>query len=139
MPKFVKIDVDEELHRFLETNRMSARDSHNDVLRRLLRMPAAEGEAQATADGDWASHGVSLPNGTQLRITYNGQTDYGEIRDGAWWIYNTRYDSPSGAAGAVARSRRGGFAKVDGWRYWQVRRPGDGRWVPLGELRPDTA
>lgn len=137
MAKFPTIEIDPELYRLIETNRLTAAEAPNDVLRRLLQMgPAAE-----TADGDsgsagaWSGSGVTLPDGTQLRMLHNQQTNYGEIRAGAWWVDNTRYDTPSGAASAVARNKQGEITKLDGWRYWHVKKPGERTWTPLAELR----
>jgi hypothetical protein len=137
MANFLTIKVDPELHRLIETNRMSGSESPNDVVRRLLQLwPAAvtDDEDEASLDA-WSGSGVTLPEGTQLRMTYNRQTDYGEIRDGAWLVYNTRYDTPSGAASAVARNKQGLNTKLDGWRYWQIKRPGERQWTALAELR----
>lgn len=146
MAGFRTIEIDLDLHRLIESKRMSLSDTPNDVLRRLLGLeggpqeavPEAPPEAMAepAADpGAWSDRGVVLPAGTQLRMSYNNQTDFGEIRDGAWWVNNTRYDNPSGAASAVALTRSGTPAKLDGWRYWHVRRPGDRQWLPLAGLR----
>ncbi len=140
------IEIDLEVHNLIESNRMSSSDTPNDVLRRLLGLggQAAEGAegAEPKVDaaveaGAWSDRGVVLPSGTQLRMSYNDQTDFGEIREGAWWVHNTRYDNPSGAAGAVALTRTGAPAKLDGWRYWQVKMPGDTGWTPLMKLRGD--
>ena len=138
MATFPTIEIDSELYRLIETNRLTAAEAPNDVLRRLLRMgPAAKkvgGGGTGTVDA-WSGSGVTLPDGTQLRMSYNRQTNYGEIRAGAWWVDNTRYDTPSGAASAVARNKQGEITKLDGWRYWQVKKPGERAWTPLAELR----
>lgn len=131
------IDVDVELHRIIEARRGSFADTPNDVLRRLLGLAQLDVREVDTAlgGGEWSGKGVSLPAGTQLRMTYNGQTEYAEIRSGAWWIGNQRFFSPSGAASAVARTKRGSTTKLTGWRYWEVKRPGDSEWTPISRLR----
>ena len=131
------IDVDVDLHRVIEARRGSFADTPNDVLRRLLGLVQLDNRVvdMALGGGEWSGKGVSLPAGTQLRMTYNGQTEYAEIRSGAWWIGNKRFFSPSGAAGAVARTKRGSTTKLTGWRYWEVKRPGDQEWIPISRLR----
>jgi hypothetical protein len=135
------IDVDVDLHRLIEARRGSFADTPNDVLRRLLGLAQLDQRDvdMTLGGGEWSGKGVSLPAGTQLRMTYNGQTEYAEIRSGAWWIGNKRFFSPSGAASAVARTKQGSVTKLTGWRYWEVKRPGDHEWMPISRLRSHAA
>ena len=135
------IDLDVELHRLIEARRGSFADTPNDVLRRLLGLEQVDEREldMIFGSGEWSGKGVSLPAGSQLRMTYNGQTEYAEIRSGAWWVGNKRYFSPSGAASAVARTKRGSTTKLTGWRYWEVKRPGEEEWIPISKLRGGPA
>ena len=83
----------------------------------------------------WSSRGVELPHGTKLQMTYNGREHTGEIRHGKWVVARQEYDSPSGAAKAVARTWRGRPPSINGWDYWQVKRPQDAEWRSLSQLR----
>ena len=135
------IDVDLDLHRLIESRRGSFADTPNDVLRRLLGLAQLDEPEvdMASGGGAWSGKGVSLPAGTQLRMSYNGQTGYAAIRSGAWWVGNKRFFSPSGAASAVARTKQGFTTKLPGWRYWEVKRPSDQEWVPISRLRSHAA
>ena len=76
-----------------------------------------------------------LPAGTDLRMTYNGETHIAVIDDGSWLINGERHSSPSGAASAVARTREGKRVNLDGWEYWHFRHPGTDEWMPLKEIK----
>ena len=80
-----------------------------------------------------------MPHGTELRLEYNGIVHSGRIENGQWIVEGKRFNSPSAAAGGVARTRAGKATSLDGWIYWQVRRPSDDRWVALETLRRGEA
>ena len=82
-----------------------------------------------------ANEGVSLPHGTQLRMEYNGAQYVGAIEGGVWSVEGKTFKSPSAAAGGVALTKKGTHTQLDGWEYWQVKRPGDHRWIELNSLR----
>jgi hypothetical protein len=136
------VEIDVDVFRFLESRRTAFTQTHNDILREVAGLPPAKttatiGAAKATADqnGGWLWKGVQLPNGTRLRMSYNGQTHAGEIMQGAWHVGGAIYRTPSAAAGGVARSRRGAPVSLDGWEYWEIQKPGSDRWVRIDELR----
>jgi hypothetical protein len=79
-------------------------------------------------------YGVELPHGTNLRMTYNGVTHFGSIDDGSWLVEGQRFSSPSGAACGVARTKKGGKTKLDGWGYWSAQLPDASRWETLFDL-----
>ena len=134
------IEVDVEVFRFLESRRASFSQTHNDILREIAGLKpvssSAPNSANASPDqGAWSWKGVTLPNGTKLRMSYNGQTHTGEITQGAWHVGGAIYRTPSAAAGGVARSKKGASVSLDGWGYWEVKKPDSDRWTPIDKLR----
>lgn len=130
------IEIDVDVFRYLENHRTSFTQTHNDILRTLAGLcPASAQDSKTAANGHWSWKGVSLPNGTQLRMSYNGQTHTGEIAQGAWHVSGAIYRTPSAAAGGVARSKKGTSVSLDGWAYWEVKLPESARWVKLDSLR----
>ena len=134
------IEIDFDVHKRIETERRSFSETPNDVLRRLLGFPpkvrtSGKDQVVLANSGSWTGKRVRLPAGTQLRMEYNGQQHVGEILDGLWSVEGERYNSPSAAAGGVARTRAGTKPSLDGWIYWEVKRPGDDDWIPIKALR----
>ena len=139
------IDIDIEVHRHIEQHRTSFSQTQNDILRELfmLSTPSAaavgggrQEDAPAAVTGDWSWKGVTLPAGTELRMTYNGRTHTGVVSGGAWQIAGATYTSPSSAADALARSRDGKRVSLNGWILWEARRPNTRTWTRLDDLRP---
>ena len=83
----------------------------------------------------WWGKDVELPQGTKLRMRYNGRQYTGVIHNGGWLVEGRAYESPSAAAGGVARTTGGGQTLLNGWKYWDVKRPSDGNWIPINRLR----
>lgn len=131
------IEVDFDVHRLIEMERRGFDESENTALRRLLKLgPAAESQrAEVKPLRGWTKGGLTLPHGTELRMEYNGLLHLGRIVDGFWEVEGHRESSPSGAAGAVARTKDGGTVNINGKSYWQVRRPGDVDWTPYAALK----
>lgn len=71
-------------------------------------------------------------------MDYNGRLHRGQIEDGSWLIEGQSFNSPSAAAGGVALTKAGKHPSLDGWMYWQVKRPDDADWLPLKFLRQQT-
>jgi hypothetical protein len=135
------IDIDIDVHRHIEGNRTSFGQTPNAILRALFGLPSVVERGDQTAEqaqptGDWSWKGVTLPAGTELRMTYNGRTHTGVVAGGAWQISGASYTSPSSAADALARSRDGKSVSLNGWTQWEVKKPGSKRWVLLDSLRP---
>ncbi|MFD1033146.1 hypothetical protein ACFQ15_00570 [Sphingomonas hankookensis] len=141
------IEIDFDVHKRIEAERSSFAESANDVLRRLLGIgatsalvqdPAPAAAAQADDFGRaWNGKGVTLPGGTQLRMDYRGQVVTGVVRDGKWLIEGREFSSPSGAAGEMCRTKSGTKTSLDGWRYWEAKRPGDDSWTAISTMRPE--
>ncbi len=151
MAEVRSIEIDLEVHKRIELARKSFGESDNAVLRRLLGIAeVAAGIAPAslqssaakpvTSNGgarNWTMDGVSLPHGTRMRMTYNGQTHEGSVDDGSWIVEGKRRSSPSDAC-RVARTKEGHPPSLNGWKVWQVLRPGDREWVSLQRLRNEA-
>jgi hypothetical protein len=123
------ITLDAELMRLIDSNRIFPQDTSLAVLRRLLKLDKAP-------DG-WFSQGVFLPNGTKIRMGYgDNPTLNGKIEGGRWVVGGRKFESPSTAATAlVSRGRGRSKARVNGWLYWQVLKPGESDWALLDSLR----
>lgn len=139
MDTFRSIDIDIDVHKCIEAGREGFHEAPNDVLRRLLGLPRqvrTNGEVPAVPTGRaWSGKGVMLPHGTAVRMEYNGKGHAGRIDNGEWLVEGARYNSPSAAAGGVARTRAGTSPSLDGWIYWEAKRPGDTKWISLQALR----
>ena len=137
MTEFRTIEIDFEIHKKIEMERQGFSESPNNVLRRLLGIhrPAATPESRPADGRPWSGKGVTLPHGSEIRMEYNGTGHAGQIEDGEWAVEGKSFNSPSAAAGGVARTRAGSSPSLDGWVYWQVKRPGDHGWIPINALR----
>jgi hypothetical protein len=139
MPQYRTIEIDFEVHKRIEAERRSFSDTPNDVLRRKFGLGPGRERRRAESppnEGSWSGKGVTLEAGTLLRIGYGGKISNGEIDDGTWLVEGQRYGTPSAAAIGVARTKAGRKTNLNGWRLWQVKRPGDENWIPLQSLRP---
>ena len=129
------IEIDFDIHKKIEAERMNFEESPNAVLRRLLKLPV-ERSAKKTGDGlHWQGSGVSLAHGTIARMEYSGVRYEAKIVDGKWSAEGQSFDTPSGAASAIATTKDGSMTKLNGWHYWKVQRPGTATWVRLMDLR----
>ena len=146
MGQLRSIEIDFDVHQLIEIERRSFAEMPNIALRRLLGLdettgpgedePAAPPEVPVSAIGySWTGKGVMLPHGTETRMPYNGGQHFGEIDNGEWVVEGKRYRSPSAAAGGVAVTKSGKHTMLNGWKYWEVKRPGDDRWIPIDDLR----
>ena len=138
MPKMRPTEIDFDVHKLIEQERRDFDEPDNQVLRRLLAIDGDTPHRVESKGRPWSGKGVSLPHGTLLQMQYNGSSHSGMIDNGEWSIEGSRFKSPSAAAGGVARTRSGGSPSLDGWLYWQVKRPGDKQWHFIKSLREDA-
>lgn len=124
----VTIDVDFDVFKAITNRRADESVTNNDVLRALLKLGPAAKEAPSARKG-WTWKGVTLPHGTQLRAEHKGQAHLAEIVDGQWMQDGESYSSPSAAAFAITEYG------INGWRFWEAKRPTDTAWQQLGRLR----
>jgi len=140
MTAFRSVDIDIAVHKCVEAARERFDESPNDIFRRLLGIEGTVGAKEnvpvdVSAGRAWSGKGVVLPHGTAVRMEYNGKEHTGQIDNGEWLVEGTRYNSPSAAADGVSRTRAGTSPSLNGWIYWQVKRPGDTKWIGLQSLR----
>jgi hypothetical protein len=141
---FRSIEIDIDVHKRIEAERKGFAESPNDVLRRLLGLGRGEHKvskmiASAAEHGrSWTGKGVTLPSGTKVRMVYNGQQLSGVIADGKWVVDGREFSSPSAAASKSVRTKSGKEGSLDGWKYWEAKRPGDDGWTPIGSMRPEV-
>lgn len=132
------IEIDFDVHKFIETNRNSFDETPNHVLKRVLKIQSKKNNEFAvpsTLKKAWSSKGVSLPHGTQLKMEYGGSQYTGSIENGEWLVEGEKYNSPSAAAIGVARTRQGKKTSLNGWLYWNVQFPNSDRWQPLASIK----
>ena len=137
------IDIDFDVNKLIEIERRGFEETPNDVLRRLLGLGPTTTKAPANTlaavaeleGGGWEDEGVFLPNGTIAHMVYNKRSYDGEIKNRLWWVNGQFFTSPSDAASAVGVTKKGEMTSLNGWLYWQVKRPGDTNWIGIGELR----
>lgn len=128
------IEIDFEVFKALTAQREVESDTYNDVIRRLLGLDSKNANlSPLTGDGPgegFALRGLTLPNGTKLRVGYKGQLHTAEIRDGRWIDeHGVEHQSPSAAASSITQTN------VNGWRFWEVKRPSDTDWRKLDSLQ----
>jgi hypothetical protein len=140
-----QIDVDLEVFKALTARIETHGQTHNDVVRELLHLDSlveyegpqpleglsrvAEALARSQYAGQFYSRGLVLPDGTELRARYKGR-EYQARIEGDKWISSDgeEQSSPSAAASAITGTT------VNGWRFWEARRPGEKVWRRLDIL-----
>lgn len=135
----MQIDVSFGTWQRLTAHLLDENDSYEAVIIRLLDGKSEEASLkfpdpiahEACSEVGAIYKGVFLPHGTSLRANYKGKTFYGEIQGSDWIDLESgeRRSSPSQAAYSITRSG------VNGWLFWMVRRPNDGQWRSLNDLR----
>jgi hypothetical protein len=123
------IEVDFDVYKVLTMKRETESVTYNDVLRKMLGLGAREPAGATTAGNGCLYKGVHFPEGTQFRTTYKGKTYTGEIKGGVWTDERGLHSSPSAAASAITNSG------INGWRFWECKRPGDPGWMLIYNLR----
>lgn len=124
------ISIDFDVFKALTLRRAAADVTYNDVLRELLNLPPANRSHSlpAGANGDWVAKGISFPEGTQFRARYKGRMYEAEARASALVYAGKRFKSPSAAAIEITGN------SVNGWKFWECRRPGELDWTPMFSL-----
>ena len=139
MTEMRSIDIDFDVHKHIEQARQSFAETPNEVLRRLLGIDKGTQSHTPVPHNQngraWQGKGVILPHGTQARFQYNGRLHEAAIEEGEWHTEKGKYNSPSGAAISVARTKSGKRTQLDGWALWEVKRPEDKEWKRLHNLR----
>ena len=112
MARVRTIEIDADVHRVIENERRGSDEPPNAALRRLLKLP----DLQPTTilpittqpnQKPWVGQGAVLPHGTKVRMKYSGRHYEGEIVDGFWVVGSKKFNTPSGAASGVAKTKSG--------------------------------
>jgi hypothetical protein len=132
------IDIDFEVFKVLTMRRISEADSYDDVIRRLLALPAnppmaANPKASNPASPPWVSKGVTFLEGSEFRANYKGEMVAAHVKNGRLMYGTGASSSLSHAARLVTNT------SVDGWTFWEVKRPADIEWRRAGDLRKGVA
>jgi hypothetical protein len=128
------IEVDFDVFKALTAKRPTETVTYNDVLRELLRLGPAHSDSAARQLRDCVFDGIGFPEGTQFRKTYKGQTYTAEIKNGRWIGTDGKpRKSPSDAAVSITKNN------VNGWRFWECKRPSDMDWQLMDNLRRKAA
>ena len=128
----VSIEVDFDVFKELTVRRKTEATTYSDVMRDLLRLPAASPTAGKPAPygaQGWLSKGVFFPNGTELRATYKGRTYSAKIENNQMLLEGQPMKSPSAAAGLITGT------PVNGWRFWECKLPHETRWRRIDNHR----
>jgi hypothetical protein len=128
------IEIDFEVYKALTALRQSETDNYNSVLRRVLKLPVGPEEKSSdlpkTAERPWISKGVTFPGGTLLRAPYKGAVHNAMISAGKLVVDGIGIStSLSHAARLITNTA------VDGWAFWDVKRPEDMAWRSAKSLR----
>lgn len=134
----MKIQVDLEVHKALEARRQSFSESHNDILRRALGISSSTSKTSSAAAPEeiivWSRKGVGLPKGTRWRMSSANGEQNGPVVQGGFQHKGSVVSSPSRLATDLYRTKSGGKTNLNGWRYIEVKRPGDTDWTMLSSL-----
>lgn len=128
------VEIDFETYKALTMRRANEGVTYGDVIRELLGL-AGKAEARPASTGPGVTmKGVHFPEGTVFRTTYKGETHTAEIKNGKWVTSDGEVrTSPSQAAVEITK---GG---VNGWWFWEGKRPSDAEWIRIGYLREKKA
>jgi hypothetical protein len=107
------------------------------MMRDAMKTEAAAANRAVEAELDWQSEGVSVPHGTEARMSYMAgrQTFVGCFLNGKLVVNGRHFTTLSQAASALAVNRMGRSPNLNGWAYWQVRLPGTDHWIPMATLK----
>ena len=128
------IDIDFDVFKALTNKRATESETYNDVLRDMLGLPRPAKQTKPHGNPvngmAWVSKGVTFPDGTEFRANYKGAVHAAKIERGRLIADGgKRSTSLSHAARLVTNN------SVDGWVFWEVKRPGDTSWRKAQTLR----
>ncbi len=125
------IEIDFDVYKELTFRRSSEEINYNDVLRDLLKLPVKTKQHQPVQNKaqDWIAKRVVFPQGTDFRATYKGKIHHGKVINAALVVNGKKFSTPSAAACSVTQG------SVNGWTFWECKRPNDRNWKRINELR----
>lgn len=138
------IEIDFDIHRCIEQERMGFDEPPYLALRRLLKLPDPPKEKQigaAVPSGrPWREGLVEVPHGSLARMSYQrGKLSFeGKFLDGKLVVGGQSFDALSPAAKALAVTKFGDHPSLNGWNYWEAKFPGEDQWRSLAILRKEA-
>ena len=114
------------------SRRVSEEVTFNDVLRELLGLEPSKGQKSFEISKEsppWIVKGVIFPHGTEFRSVYKGQLYSGKVENGALVVNGKRFSAPSAAAHEITNN------SVNGWVFWECKKPGDSSWRLMSKAR----
>ncbi len=142
------IDIDWDIHKMIEAEREGFDEAPYLALRRLLgladrgaKAPDKElGTQNSPSEIPWTEDLVVVPHGSKARMLYDyGKQKFeGEFLDGLLIVGGKAYKSLSPAANDLAVTRNGSKTSLNGWKYWEVKFPGQETWLRLEDLRNEA-
>jgi len=133
-----KIEIDIEVYRWIESNRISFNETENDILKRISQkiqknedvfIPVnIEANIMDINEGLFWK-GVLLKNGLKLKKSFKGKMHYAEIKHNQIVFNNKKFHSPSAAAIELTGT------SVNGWIFWEYFNQENNEWEILDNLR----
>lgn len=125
------IEIDFEVFKEITARRASENVTPNDVLRDMLGLSRKLAPKIQNPDSktSWTVKGVTFPHDSEFRSTHKGKTYHAKVEDGALLLNGKKFTSPSAAAMSITGNA------VNGWIFWECRRPGESNWKLLKNLR----
>lgn len=130
----VSIYIENQIEDFLEITRGNPDIWSSEYIERLAAQDDGDFQEKYGDPGrgyQWQK--VFLPNGTKLRMTYRGDSSYGEIRHDELFLENESM-SPSEFASRIANN-----TSRNAWRDIYVKFPGAGAWKFADDLRHQSS
>jgi hypothetical protein len=128
MADTTKIDVTLDIYKLIEQNRISLEEPHYQILRRMLGLPLPKEKPLSEAKY-YLGEGVYVPYGTLFRRVYKGKEHIAEVKYDGIWLNGKKHPTINKAVNAISNSPQ------NAWKFWQVKRPQDSKWIPLNNLR----
>jgi hypothetical protein len=139
------IEIDFDIHKMIEAERLSFEEQPYIALRRLLKLPVleanTEGVGATIGEGvPFMEDGVIIPHGSLARMEYQrGKQVYeGQFMNGNLVVNGQSFSALSAAASVLAVTKKGGKTSLNGWLYWQVKFPAETKWRSLGKMRSEV-
>jgi hypothetical protein len=128
----MQIDIDFDVFKTLTAMRETEETTYNEVLRRLLELPARKSSVRApsqASDKSFIADGVEFPHDTEFRMRHRGQFYSAKVSDGCLLYNGKRYTAVSAPACEITAT------SINGWKYWECRFPGHIEWHGIDTLR----
>ncbi|WP_198374013.1 hypothetical protein [Neoroseomonas rubea] len=141
MAELRSIEIDWDIYKAIEAERRGFDEPQYFALRRLLNLPPLSAPAappMSPKQGrSWQAEGVVIPHGTPAKMEYGrgSQLIEGAFLDGKLVVNGRSFSNLSAAADAFAMTKQGTKTSLNGWKYWQVKLPGQAEWVLLDDMR----